>query len=160
VKAKEAQGYSYESSDASFEMLLRDEMGILETPIQVHSWRVLSEERDDSAITEATVKLTAKGEKQMVVGEGNGPVNALDMALRKAVATAYPEVSEFVFTDYRVRTLDEGHRTDATVRTLIDTSWKGETWTTVGVGTNVIEASWEALLDAIVYGIFTHIPSD
>ncbi len=160
VKAKEAEGYSYESSDASFEMLLRDEMGILERPIEVHSWRVLSEENDHSSISEATVKLTAKGEKQMVVGEGNGPVNALDMALRKAVASAYPEVSEFELTDYRVRILDEGHGTDATVRTLIDTSWRGETWTTVGVGTDVIEASWEALLDAIVYGIFTHVPSD
>ena len=160
VKAKEAQGYSYESSDASFEMLLRDEMGLLENPIEVHSWRVLAEESAGNSMSEATVKLTAKGEKQMVVGEGNGPVNALDIALRKALAPAYPEVLEFELTDYRVRILDEGHGTDATVRTLIDTSWQGETWTTVGVGTDVVEASWEALLDAIVYGIFTHIPSD
>ncbi|MFV0428524.1 MAG: citramalate synthase [Arachnia sp.] len=157
VKAKESEGYSYESSDASFEMLLRDELGILPIPIEVKSWRVFTEERDGINISEATVKLTAKGEHQMVVGEGNGPVNALDRALRLAVASAYPEVAEFELTDYRVRILDEGHGTDATVRTLIDTSWRGETWTTVGVGTNVIEASWEALLDALTYGIITHL---
>ncbi len=157
VKAKEAEGYSYESSDASFEMLLRDELGLLPCPVEVRSWRVFTEERHGENISEATVKLTAKGERHMVVGEGNGPVNALDQALRKAVAPAYPAVAEFELTDYRVRILDEGHGTDATVRTLIDTSWKGETWTTVGVGTNVIEASWEALLDAMVYGIFTHV---
>lgn len=157
VKAKEAQGYSYEASDASFEMLLRHELGVLEQPIQVHSWRVFTEERDGISITEATVKLTAKGERRMVVGEGNGPVNALDAALREAVASAFPEVGEFELTDYRVRILDEGHGTDAIVRTLIDTSWRDHTWTTVGVGTNVIEASWEALFDSICYGIITHL---
>ncbi|MCC2593151.1 citramalate synthase [Tessaracoccus sp. OS52] len=157
VKAKEAEGYSYESSDASFEMLLRDELGLLPEPVEVQSWRVFTEERGGENITEATVKLIAKGNKHMVVGEGNGPVNALDSALRKAVAPAYPEVDQFELTDYRVRILDEGHGTDATVRTLIDTSYNGHTWTTVGVGTNVIEASWEALFDAMVYGIFTHV---
>lgn len=157
VKAKEAEGYSYEASDASFELLLRDELGLPMAPVEVHSWRVFTEERDGVSITEATVKLTAKGERHMVVGEGNGPVNAMDQALRQAVAPAYPEVAEFELTDYRVRILDEGHGTDAIVRTLIDTSWGGLTWTTVGVGTNVIEASWEALFDAICYGIITHL---
>ncbi len=157
VKQREAAGYSYESSDASFELLLRDELGILNKPIEVHSWRVLSEERDEIGTCEATVKLTAMGNRHMVVGEGNGPVNALDQALRSAVAQAFPQVLEFDLTDYRVRILDEGHGTDATVRTLIDTSWQGHTWTTVGVGTNVIEASWEALLDSVTYGIITHI---
>lgn len=160
VKAKEAEGYSYEASDASFEMLLRDELGLLELPVEVHSWRVFTEERDGINISEATVKLSAKGERQMVVGEGNGPVNALDEAFRKAVAVAFPEVAEFELTDYRVRILDEGHGTDAIVRTLIDTAWQGNAWTTVGVGTNVIEASWEALFDAVCYGIMTHLQGD
>ena len=157
VKAREAEGYSYESADASFEMLLRDQLGVLDLPIEVHSWRVFTEERDGINISEATVKLTAKGARQMVVGEGNGPVNALDDALRAALIPAYPQVADFELTDYRVRILDEGYGTDATVRTLIDTSYGGETWTTVGVGTNVIEASWEALLDALSYGIMRHL---
>lgn len=157
VKAKEAEGYSYESADASFELLLRDEMGVLEMPFQVQSWRVFTEERDGINISEATVKLTAKGERRMVVGEGNGPVNALDAALREAMSVPFPEAAEFELTDYRVRILDEGHGTDASVRTLIDTSYMGYTWTTVGVGTNVIEASWEALMDSLAYGILTHV---
>ena len=102
------------------------------------------------------MKLTAKGVKHMVVGEGNGPVNALDAALRAALKVPFPEVAEFELTDYRVRILDEGHGTDATVRTLIDTSYNEHTWTTVGVGTNVIEASWEALMDALAYGLMTY----
>lgn len=157
VKAREAEGYSYESADASFEMLLREQLGVLDLPFTVHSWRVFTEERDGISISEATVKLTAKGERQMVVGEGNGPVNALDGALRAALARAFPQVAQFELTDYRVRILDEGYGTDASVRTLIDTSFNGYTWTTVGVGTNVIEASWEALKDALAYGLFTHL---
>lgn len=157
LKAKEAEGYSYESADASFEMLLRDQLGVLELPFEVQSWRVFTEERAGINITEATVKLTAKGERQMVVGEGNGPVNALDAALRAALLPAFPEVSKFELTDYRVRILDEGHGTDASVRTLIDTAYNGYAWTTVGVGTNVIEASWEALSDALAYGIFSYL---
>ncbi|MDO5092690.1 MAG: citramalate synthase [Propionibacteriaceae bacterium] len=157
VKAKEAEGYSYEASDASFAMLLHAELGELEVPIEVESWRVFTEERGGATTSEATVKVVAKGERRMVVGEGNGPVNALDSALRAAVAGAFPEAAEFELTDYRVRILDEGHGTDAIVRTLIDTSWRGTTWTTVGVGTNVVEASWEALFDAVVYGIITHL---
>ncbi|HMR50502.1 MAG TPA: citramalate synthase [Arachnia sp.] len=158
LKDKEAEGYSYESADASFEMLLRDQLGLLERPFHVESWRVFTEERAGLSVTEATVKVvTPDGARHMVVGEGNGPVNALDHALRTAVAPIFPEVSNFELTDYRVRILDEGHGTDATVRTLIDTSYEGETWTTVGVGTNVIESSWEALFDAIQYGVMKHL---
>lgn len=157
VKQRESEGYSYESADASFEMLVRDELGLLELPIEVHSWRVFSEERDGIAISEATVKLTAKGQRQMVVGEGNGPVNALDAALRGALIPAYPEIADFELIDYRVRILDEGHGTDAVVRVLIDTVYQGNTWTNVGVGTNVIEASWEALMDGLNYGIMTYL---
>ncbi len=157
VKDRESQGYSYESADASFEMLLRDELGLLTLPFEVQSWRVFTEERDGFNTSEATVKLTAKERRQMVVGEGNGPVNALDAALRAALIPAFPEVADFDLRDYRVRILDEGHGTDATVRTLIDTAYEGNSWTTVGVGTNVVEASWEALADALAYGIITHL---
>ncbi len=153
VKAREAEGYSYEAADASFELLLRDELGVLELPFEVDSWRVLTEERNGHGLSEATVKVKANGDRRMVVSEGNGPVNALDGALREAVAAVYPVVEGFELTDYRVRILDEGHGTDAVVRTLIDTSYEGRTWTTVGVGTDVVEASWEALRDAMVYGL-------
>lgn len=153
VKKREALGYSYESADASFELLLRHELGVLELPVAVDSWRVLTEERAGVSIAEATVKLTAYGERHMVVGEGNGPVHALDGALRAALAKRFPVVEKFELTDYRVRILDEGHGTDAVVRTLIDTAFEGSSWTTVGVGTDVVEASWEALRDAMVYGL-------
>lgn len=157
VKEREAQGYSYESADASFELLLRDELGVLELPFKSHSWRVLTEERDGISLSEATVKLNAKGVKQMVVSEGNGPVNALDGALREAVVPAYPEVAQFELSDYRVRILDDGHGTNAIVRVLIDTVYQGHQWTTVGVGTDVVEASWEALRDSLTYGIITYL---
>ncbi len=153
VKDREQSGYSYEAADASFELLLRDELGVLELPFEVESWRCLTEERDGVSLAEATVKLVAGGERLMVVGEGNGPVNALDGALHSALAAKYPIVEQFELTDYRVRILDEGHGTDAIVRTLIDTSFEGRTWTTVGVGTDVVEASWEALRDAMLYGL-------
>lgn len=154
VKDREAQGYSYEAADASFELLLRHELGLLPEPFTVSGWRVFTEQlADGSTVSEATVKLIAKEQAQATVGEGNGPVNALDQALRRALSPAFPVVDEFELTDYRVRIMDEGHGTDAIVRTLIDTSHLGETWTTVGVGTNVVEASWEALADAYLFGL-------
>ena len=87
------------------------------------------------------------------MGEGNGPVNALDHAVRQALSPAYPAVEKFELIDYRVRILDQGHGTDATVRVLIETTDGYQAWTTVGVGQNIIEASWEALSDAYIYGL-------
>ena len=154
VKEREMDGYSYESADASFELLLREEIGVLEDFFEVLSWRVLtSHEVKPEGDSEATVKLRAKGITKALVGEGHGPVNALDIALRHALIDAYPQVDSFELTDYRVRILDQGHGTDAIVRTLIDTTDGERTWTTVGVGTNVIEASWEALYDAYRWGL-------
>jgi 2-isopropylmalate synthase len=154
VKEREARGYSYEAADASFELLLREQCGILELPFEVITWRVYTHSvREAGADTEATVKLTAKGVERFYVGEGNGPVNALDHALRRALLDAFPQVAAYELTDYRVRILDQGHGTDATVRVLIDTTDGQRNWTTVGVGENVIEASWEALGDAYLYGL-------
>lgn len=157
VKGREARGYSYEAADASFELLLRDHCGLLsELPFAVTTWRVYTHSAEDAAAdTEATVKLTAKGVEQLYVGEGNGPVNALDHALRRALLEAFPQVTAYELTDYRVRILDQGHGTEATVRVLIDTTDGQRNWTTVGVGENVIEASWEALSDAYLYGLIT-----
>ena len=157
VKAREMEGYSYESADASFELLLRSELGLQEDLFDVLSWRVFtSHATGPDGDSEATVKLRVKGEIEALVGEGHGPLNAIDVALRRALVRAFPSVERFELTDYRVRILDQGHGTDAIVRTLIDTTDGVHTWTTVGVGTNVIEASWEALHDAYRYGLLRH----
>ena len=154
VKDAEAAGYTYEAADASFELLLRRELGQLPEYFQVHSWRVFTQStHGQETDTECTVRLTAKGQSQRVVGEGNGPVNALDQAVRNALLPAYPAVEKFELIDYKVRILDQGHGTDATVRVLIETTDGLSAWTTVGVGQNIIEASWEALCDAYLYGL-------
>jgi 2-isopropylmalate synthase len=154
VKDAEAAGYTYEAADASFELLLRRELGQLPEYFQVHSWRVFTQStHGQETDTECTVRLTAKGQSQRVVGEGNGPVNALDQAVRNALLPAYPTVEKFELIDYKVRILDQGHGTDATVRVLIETTDGLSAWTTVGVGQNIIEASWEALCDAYLYGL-------
>ncbi len=154
VKDAEAAGYTYEAADASFELLLRRELGQLPEYFQVHSWRVFTQStHGQETDTECTVRLTAKGQSQRVVGEGNGPVNALDQAVRNALLPAYPAEEKFELIDYKVRILDQGHGTDATVRVLIETTDGLGAWTTVGVGQNIIEASWEALCDAYLYGL-------
>lgn len=155
VKERESAGYSYEAADASFELLAREAIDALDRPFELISWRVFSEghANPEMDVSEATVKLEAKGQRQNYVGEGNGPVNALGDALNRALAPAYPFVASYDLVDYRVRILDKGHGTDATVRVLIDTTDGKHRWTTVGVGTNVIEASWEALAEAYLYGL-------
>jgi 2-isopropylmalate synthase len=155
VKSMESKGYTFEAADASFELLLVEELaGVRPSYFEVESWRVITESRtDDEAVSEATVKLKAGGERQVVTGEGNGPVNALDEALRTAIGRAYPEVAKFNLIDYRVRILDQGQGTDAVIRVLIETSDGAASWVTVGVGHNIVEASWEALRDAVTYGL-------
>ncbi|MGY4720899.1 citramalate synthase [Naumannella huperziae] len=158
VKEREARGYSYEAADASFELLLRDHTGgtgsLPGDPFAIEHWRVHSQASSDHAtVTEATVKLSAEGETHLVVGEGNGPVNALDQALRDALIKAYPQIAGYELIDYKVRILDSGHGTDAVTRVLIDTTDGEHVWTTVGVGANIIDASWEALTDAYRFGL-------
>jgi len=104
-------------------------------------------------VSEATVKVRAGGDRIISTGEGNGPVNALDNALRAGLTTAFPELAHLELIDYKVRILDQGHGTDAITRVLIETSDGESSWVTVGVGHNVIEASWEALLDGITFGL-------
>lgn len=154
VKEREMDGYSYESADASFELLLREHLGLPTADFEVHAWRVLTQhEGTPDGDSEATLKVTARGRTTGRVGEGNGPVNALDVALRESLEEAFPKVKNFELVDYRVRILETSHGTGAIVRTLIDTTDGDRNWTTVGVGTNVIEASWEALLDAYRWGL-------
>jgi len=161
VKALEQRGYTFEAADASFELLLAEEVeGSRPSYFDVESWRVITETRPgDEAVSEATVKLRAGGVRFVVTGEGNGPVNALDQALREAIGQAWPEVAKFELIDYKVRILDQGHGTDAITRVLIETTDGESSWVTVGVGHNVIEASWMALVDGVTFGLRRH-PTD
>ena len=158
VKELESGGYTFEAADASFELMLLEEMeGARPSYFEVESWRVITETRPtEEAASEATVKLRAGGARTVTTGEGNGPVNALDHALRQAISQLYPEIVKFELVDYKVRILDQGHGTDAITRVLIETSDGAGTWVTVGVGHNVIEASWMALLDGLTFGLRRH----
>jgi 2-isopropylmalate synthase len=155
VKDLEARGYTFEAADASFELLLRDELGQRHEYFAVESWRVIVERHPDGRMTsEATVRLTAKGERLVAVGEGNGPVNALDRALRSALEQIYPELARLELTDYKVRILADSHGTGAVTRVLIESDdGSGDTWNTVGVDENIIAASWHALEEAVTYGL-------
>jgi 2-isopropylmalate synthase len=138
-------------------MLLEEVEGARPSYFDTESWRVITETRPGAeAVSEATVKLLAGGARIVAVGEGNGPVNALDHALRQAIQQLYPEVVKFELIDYKVRILDQGHGTDAITRVLIETSDGVGSWVTVGVGHNVIEASWMALLDSLTFGLRRH----
>ncbi|MCB2412507.1 citramalate synthase [Demequina sp. TTPB684] len=159
VKAAEAAGYTFDAADASFELLLRHELGESPRFWDVETWavHVASAPGDPrEADAEAVVKLRAgEGRRLLTVGEGNGPVNALDHALRQALVSVYPEIARFELIDFKVRIMDACHGTDAVTRVLITTvdTDSGYTWRTVGVGPNVIEASWEALTEALFYGL-------
>jgi 2-isopropylmalate synthase len=155
VKELEARGYTFEAADASFELLLREEVGgVRPQYFEVESWRVIVESRPDGAApAEATVRLRAGGERAVVAGEGNGPVNALDHALRTAIGTLYPEIDKVELIDFKVRILDAAHGTDAITRVLTEFTDGKTSWETVGVGANIIEASWEALVDGVTYGL-------
>lgn len=160
VKDAEANGYTFDAADASFELLLVEELeGARPGYFQVESWRAIVERagsRGTPATAEATVKIRAGGERIVSTGEGNGPVNALDQALRQALVRAYPELEAFQLIDFKVRILDAMHGTDAVTRVLIETTDGQTSWSTVGVGPNVIEASWEALTDSAIWGLRHH----
>jgi 2-isopropylmalate synthase len=155
VKTLELRGYTFDAADATFELLLREEVeGSRPDYFDVESWRVITDSKPGgAAMSEATVKLQAGGRRVVATGEGNGPVNALDHALREALAPAYPELAKLELIDFRVRILDAAHGTDAVTRVLIETSDGATSWETVGVAPNIVEASWEALVDGITYGL-------
>jgi 2-isopropylmalate synthase len=156
VKEREATGWSYEAADASFELLVRDELadGAATVPFVLESYRAIVDRREDgTVVTEATVKVHAAGRRVISTAEGNGPVNALDRAVRQALQEVYPALASFELSDYKVRILPGKHGTDATTRVLIETSDKSREWTTVGVHPNIIEASWLALSDAVRFGL-------
>jgi len=155
VKQLEAAGWSFEAADASFELLVREEVsGRVARPFSLESYRVIVEHREDGAmVSEATVKVRVCGERVIATAEGNGPVNALDSALRQALVRHYPQLTDVELVDYKVRILEGSHGTGAVTRVLVESSDKHREWTTVGVHENVVEASWHALVDALTYAL-------
>jgi 2-isopropylmalate synthase len=152
LKEREHRGYHYEAAPASFELLLRREAGSYKPLFKLESFRVVTEKRTGGEVeTEATIRVEVDGERYVRVAEGNGPVNALDQALRGAIADRYPHLAEIELTNYKVRILDEAHGTGAVTRVLLDSAAGGREWGTIGVSENIIEASWEALVDSLEY---------
>ncbi|MDO8964337.1 MAG: citramalate synthase [Coriobacteriia bacterium] len=159
VKDLEHHGYSFETADASLEILLKKKTGGYRQFFRLESFRCIMEKREDGRVmTEATIKVFVGGHRFIATAEGNGPVNALDKAVRIAIGRFYPDLERIELTDYKVRVLDEKKGTGAITRVLILSDDGDTSWGTVGVSQNIIEASWEALVDSLEYGI-AHGPS-
>jgi 2-isopropylmalate synthase len=154
LKRLEHQGYQFEAADGSFDLLIRKETGDYEPLFTLESFRVIVEKRADGRVeTEATIKIWLEGERHVRTAEGNGPVHALDRALRDAIGTLYPHVRDIDLVNFKVRILNERAGTAAITRVLLDSSDGVETWGTIGVSENIIEASWEALVDSLEAGM-------
>ncbi|CAN5592733.1 citramalate synthase [soil metagenome] len=161
LKEREHRGYQYEAADASFELLLRRETGRYEPLFVLESFRVILEKREDGKVqTEATIKIWVEGERYVRTAEGNGPVNALDQALRAAITDRHPHLAEIELTNYKVRILDENHGTGAVTRVLLDSADHEREWGSIGVSENIIEASWEALVDSLEHAFQPHAERD
>ena len=154
VKELESRGFHFEAADGSFDLLIRRETGGYQPLFRLESWRVIAEKREDGRVmTEATIKIWVGGERYLRTAEGNGPVNALDRALRAAIGDVYPHLRDIELVNYKVRILDENKGTGAVTRVLLDASDGTDTWGTIGVSENIIEASWEALVDSLEAGM-------
>jgi 2-isopropylmalate synthase len=154
VKELEHQGFQFEAADGSFELLMRKEAGEYEPLFRLESWRVLVEKRADGKVeTEATIKIWVGGERFVRTAEGNGPVNALDRALRDAIGEIHPHLRDIELVNFKVRILDERKGTGAVTRVLIDASDGQDVWGSIGVSENLIAASWDALVDSLEYGM-------
>jgi 2-isopropylmalate synthase len=152
LKRLEYEGYHFEVADGSLELLLRNSSGWEQSFFELESYRVISDHGDGQS-TEATVKILVGEERIVATAEGNGPVNALDGAVRAAIGSHYPALAGVHLVDYRVRVLDSARGTGSVTRVLIDSTDGDRTWTTIGVSENIIAASWQALSDSIVYGL-------
>jgi 2-isopropylmalate synthase len=163
LKELEHRGYHFEVADGSLELLMREAAGWRQDFFRLESFRVITEHRGSpedpkhgELSTEATVKVHVGDQRIVATAEGNGPVNALDAALRRAVSPHFAALEHLHLTDYRVRVLDTAKGTGAVTRVLVDTTDGEATWSTIGVSENIIEASWQALVDSIVYGLLRH----
>jgi 2-isopropylmalate synthase len=154
IKELEHRGYQLEAADGSLDLLIRRETGEYEPLFRLESWRVIVEKREDGKVeTEATIKIWVGEERYVRTAEGNGPVNALDAALRGAIGETYPHLRDITLVNFKVRILDERKGTGAVTRVLLDASDGRDTWGSIGVSENVIEASWEALVDSLEAGM-------
>ncbi len=154
VKELEHRGYQFEAADGSFDLLIRRETGDYAPLFRLESWRAIVEKREDGKVmTEATIKIWVDGERYVRTAEGNGPVNALDTALRDAIGETYPHLRDVELVNFKVRILDETKGTGAITRVLLDASDGTDTWGSIGVSENIIEASWEALVDSLEAGM-------
>jgi 2-isopropylmalate synthase len=154
IKELESRGFSFEAAEASVTMMLKRQEYGYKPPFELVDFFVNVEHRQGRGIfAEAMVKVRVQGEILHTAAEGNGPVNALDIALRKALLGYYPQIANFHLSDYKVRILDSDHGTEALTRVLIDTRNATSRWSTVGASTNIIEASWRALADSVEYGL-------
>jgi len=154
IKTLEAQGFSFEAAEASVALMLRRMQPGYRQPFELIDFAVNVEHRQGRGMfAEATVKVSVNGDVEHTAADGNGPVNALDAALRKALLPHYPAIADFQLADYKVRILDGTNGTGATTRVLIDTQNGTRRWSTVGASANIIEASWRALADAVEYGL-------
>ncbi len=154
IKELEHDGFQFEAADGSLELLMRKEAGEYEPLFRLESWRVLVEKRADGKVaTEATIKVWLGGERFVRTAEGNGPVNALDAALRDAIGELHPHLRDIDLVNFKVRILDESHGTGAVTRVLIDASDGHQVWGSIGVSENLIAASWDALVDSLEYGM-------
>jgi 2-isopropylmalate synthase len=152
IQSLEHEGYQFELAEASFELLLHRNLNAYKKFFDFESFRVIIEKTKDALLSsEATLRLLVKGEKTHTVSLGDGPVNALDNALRKALVEFYPSLEEMKLTDFKVRIIDEKSGTAAKVRVLIESKDKQDSWWTVGLSENIIEASWQALVDSVEY---------
>jgi 2-isopropylmalate synthase len=160
VKEREANGYAYEGAEASFELLARRTLGQVPDFFRLSSFRIIDERRHNArnelvTLSEATIKVEVGEARRMIVAEGNGPVHALDTALRQALSPTYPALEHMHLADYKVRILTPEAGTAAITRVIIESADdRGRRWSTVGVSTNVIDASYAALHDAITYKLF------
>jgi 2-isopropylmalate synthase len=154
VKQLEHRGFAFEAADGSFDLMIRRETGEYEPLFRLESWRVIAEKREDGSVqTEATIKIWIEGERYVRTAEGNGPVHALDRALREAIGERHPHLRDIRLVNYKVRILEEWKATGATTRVLLDATDGRDTWGAIGVHENVIEASWDALVDSLEAGM-------
>jgi 2-isopropylmalate synthase len=163
VKDREAAGFQYEGAEASFRLLVQRALPEYRTPFDLVDYMVVMEKRrrqhsspvaGDETLCEAMVKVRVNGAVTHTVAEGNGPVNAMDAALRKGLTQAYPEIAKVKLTDYKVRVVEQGGKgTGAVVRVLVESTDGERHWNTVGASTNIIEASWQALADSLEYAL-------
>ncbi|MGE4426410.1 MAG: citramalate synthase [Solirubrobacteraceae bacterium] len=152
VKELEHRGYQFEAADGSFELLLRREAGAFVPLFRLESWRVIVEQRAEGAVeTEATIKIWVGDERLVHTAEGNGPVHALDSALRAAIGSVHPHLADIELVGFKVRILDSDKGTGAVTRVLIDASDGRDTWGSIGVGENIIAASWDALVESLAW---------